>query len=82
MPIFIALTKIIETPQLDKVVADVFNKMYSDDGKMVKEDEFKKLLTGILWTIMLQLGDNPISVSSNCVLHEFLFAFAAMILIS
>ncbi|XVF45454.1 hypothetical protein PTKIN_Ptkin02bG0207800 [Pterospermum kingtungense] len=56
--------------QIDKVVADVFNMINADDGKMVKEDEFKKLLTEILGSIMLQLEGNPISVSSNSVVHE------------
>ncbi|MCI56465.1 calcium-binding EF-hand family protein, partial [Trifolium medium] len=40
------------------------------DAKLVKEDEFKKILTEILGSIMLQLEGNPISVSSNSVVHE------------
>ncbi|XP_022763110.1 uncharacterized protein LOC111308778 isoform X2 [Durio zibethinus] len=56
--------------QIDKVVADVFNMINADDGKVVKEDEFKKLLTDILGSIMLQLEGNSISVSSNSVVHE------------
>ncbi|XVF67859.1 hypothetical protein PTKIN_Ptkin10aG0155700 [Pterospermum kingtungense] len=56
--------------QMDKVVADVFNMINADDGKMVKEDEFKKLLAEILGSIMQQLEANPISVSSNSVVHE------------
>ncbi|XVE93774.1 hypothetical protein REPUB_Repub01dG0223700 [Reevesia pubescens] len=56
--------------QIDKVSADVFNIINADDGKMVREDEFKKLLTEILGSIMLQLEGNPISVSSNSVVHE------------
>ncbi|KAK8625139.1 hypothetical protein V6N13_090017 [Hibiscus sabdariffa] len=56
--------------QIDKIVADVFSTTHADDKKTVKEDEFKKLLTEILWMIMLQLEDNPITVSSSCVVHE------------
>lgn len=56
--------------QMDKVVTDVFNMVNADDGKVVKEDEFKKLLTEILGSIMLQLEGSPISVSSNSVVHE------------
>lgn len=55
---------------MDKVVSGVFQMMNADDGKMVKEDEFKKLLTEILGGIMLQLEGNPISVSTNSVVHE------------
>ncbi|RVW36664.1 hypothetical protein CK203_104647 [Vitis vinifera] len=56
--------------EMDKVVTDVFNMVNADDGKVVKEDEFKKLLTEILGSIMLQLEGSPISVSSNSVVHE------------
>lgn len=41
-----------------------------DDGKMVKEEEFKKTVAEILGSIMLQLEGNSISVSSNSVVHE------------
>jgi len=56
--------------EMDKVVGDVFKMMDADAGKMVKEDEFKKVLTEILGSIMLQLEGNPISVSTNSVVHE------------
>lgn len=56
--------------QMDKVVTDVFNMVSADDGKIVREDEFKKLLTEILGSIMLQLEGSPISVASNSVVHE------------
>ncbi|KAE8724694.1 putative aquaporin PIP2-6-like [Hibiscus syriacus] len=56
--------------QIDQVVADVFGTIHADEGKMVKEDELKNLVTEILWSIMLQLEENPIAVSSNCVVHE------------
>lgn len=55
---------------MDKVIEDGFKMVNADDGKMVKEDEFKKLLTEILGSIMLQLEGNPISVSTNSVVHE------------
>lgn len=56
--------------QMDKVIGEMFKMMNADDGKLVKEDEFKKMLTEILGSIMLQLEGNPISISSNSVVHE------------
>uniref|UniRef100_A0A2P2IMH0 Calcium-binding EF hand family protein n=1 Tax=Rhizophora mucronata TaxID=61149 RepID=A0A2P2IMH0_RHIMU len=56
--------------KIDKVVGDVFKMMGADDGKLVKEDEFKKTLTEILGSIMLQLEGNPFSISSDSVVHE------------
>lgn len=56
--------------QMDKVIGEVLKMINADDGKLVKEDEFKKLLTEILGSIMLQLEGSPISVSSNSVVHE------------
>ncbi|PQP92311.1 uncharacterized protein Pyn_00664 [Prunus yedoensis var. nudiflora] len=56
--------------QMDKVVQDAFNLVNADDGKLLKEDEFKKILTEILGSIMLQLEGTPISVYSNSVVHE------------
>ncbi|KAL6219141.1 hypothetical protein ACLB2K_012347 [Fragaria x ananassa] len=56
--------------QMDKLILDAFNLMNADDGKLLKEDEFKKILTEILGSIMLQLEGNPISVYSNSVVHE------------
>ena len=55
---------------MDKVVGDVFKMVSADDGKTVRDDEFKKILTEILGSIMLQLEGNPISVSSDSVVHE------------
>lgn len=55
---------------MDKLILDAFNLMNADDGKLLKEDEFKKILTEILGSIMLQLEGNPISVYSNSVVHE------------
>ncbi|GMH02994.1 hypothetical protein Nepgr_004833 [Nepenthes gracilis] len=56
--------------EMDKVTNDVFKMVDADDGKLVKEEEFKKLLAEILGSIMLQLEGNPISVSSNSVVQE------------
>lgn len=44
--------------------------MEADDGKTVKEEEFKKIVLGILGSVMLQLEGNPISVSYSSVVHE------------
>lgn len=65
--------------QMDKVVADVFQMINADDGKLVKEDEFKKLLTEILGSIMLQLEGNTISVSTNSVVHEPLASSSSLL---
>ncbi|XP_061343705.1 uncharacterized protein LOC133289725 isoform X2 [Gastrolobium bilobum] len=56
--------------EMDKVISEVLKMMNADDAKSVKEDEFKKILTEILGSIMLQLEGNPISVSTNSVVHE------------
>ncbi|XP_061368399.1 uncharacterized protein LOC133311375 [Gastrolobium bilobum] len=56
--------------ELDKVISEAFKMVNADDAKMVKEDEFKKILTEILGSIVMQLEINPISVSSNSVVHE------------
>ncbi|GLT30688.1 hypothetical protein SLA2020_054790 [Shorea laevis] len=65
--------------QMDKVFADSFKMMNADDGKMVKEEEFKKILTEVLGSIMLQLEGNPISVSSNSVVHEPLSSSSSLL---
>ncbi|KAI6701119.1 hypothetical protein NL676_015443 [Syzygium grande] len=56
--------------QMDTIVNEAFKMMDADDGKIVKEEEFKKMLTEILGSVMLQLEGNPVSVSSNSVVHE------------
>ncbi|KAI4367704.1 hypothetical protein MLD38_023412 [Melastoma candidum] len=58
--------------EMDKVVEDAMKMMDADDGKTVKEDEFRKILAELLGSVMLQLEGNPISVSSNSVVHETL----------
>ncbi|KAJ8767564.1 hypothetical protein K2173_017908 [Erythroxylum novogranatense] len=65
-----ALPPVGAVEEMDKVIGEVFKMMEADDGKLVKEDEFKKLLAEILGSIMLQLEGNPISISSNSVVHE------------
>ncbi|XP_010555248.1 PREDICTED: uncharacterized protein LOC104824783 [Tarenaya hassleriana] len=56
--------------QMDKVISGAVKMVDGDDGKMVKEEEFKKTMAEILGSIMLQLEGKPISVSSNSVVHE------------
>ncbi|KAG1354044.1 hypothetical protein COCNU_07G001560 [Cocos nucifera] len=56
--------------QVDAVVNEAFKMVNADDGKIVDEAEFKKTLTEILGSVMLQLEGNPISISSNSVVHE------------
>lgn len=56
--------------EMDKIINDVFKMVRADDGKLMKEEEFKKVLLEILGSIMLQLQGNPISVSINSVVHE------------
>ncbi|KAH9617717.1 hypothetical protein KSS87_017406 [Heliosperma pusillum] len=56
--------------EMDDVVNNVFKMVEANDGKLVKEEEFKKLLLEILGCIMLQLEGNPVSISANSVVHE------------
>lgn len=58
--------------EMDKVTNNALKMLEVDDGMLVKEDEMKKLLKEILGIIMLQLEGNPISVSSDSVVHEHL----------
>ncbi|XP_043709125.1 uncharacterized protein LOC122658271 [Telopea speciosissima] len=58
--------------QMDKVISEAFTLVNADDGKAVSEEEFKKFMTQILGSIMLQLEGVSISVSSNSVVHETL----------
>lgn len=51
----------------------------ADDGKLVKEEEFKKILTEILGSVMLQLEGNPVSVSTNSVVHEPLASSSSLL---
>ncbi|KAL2512378.1 Calcium-binding EF-hand family protein [Abeliophyllum distichum] len=56
--------------QMDGIMIEALKMFNADDGKLVKKDEFKKLLTEVLGCIMLQLQGNPISVFVNSVVHE------------
>ncbi|CAN8328834.1 unnamed protein product [Cochlearia groenlandica] len=56
--------------EMDVMIKEAVKMVNGDDGKMVKEEEFKKTMAEILASIMLQLEGNPISVSSNSVVHE------------
>ncbi|XP_052194001.1 uncharacterized protein LOC127802310 [Diospyros lotus] len=56
--------------QMDKIMAEALKMLDADDGKAVKEGEFGKILTEILGSIMLQLEGNPISVSTDSVVHQ------------
>uniref|UniRef100_A0A1D1Z929 Calcium-binding protein 4 n=1 Tax=Anthurium amnicola TaxID=1678845 RepID=A0A1D1Z929_9ARAE len=56
--------------QVDAVMNEVFRILDADDGKLMHEEEFKKLMREILGTITLQLEGNPICISSNSVVHE------------
>lgn len=56
--------------EMDNVINEVFKMVDANDGKLVKEEEFKRLLLEILGSIMLQLEGNPVSVSTNSVVHE------------
>eukprot|EP00268_Persea_americana_P069301 TRINITY_DN981_c0_g1_i2.p1 TRINITY_DN981_c0_g1~~TRINITY_DN981_c0_g1_i2.p1 ORF type:complete len:375 (-),score=104.91 TRINITY_DN981_c0_g1_i2:330-1454(-) len=56
--------------QMDKVVNEVFKMVNAEDSSVVAQDEFKKIMMEILGSIVLQLEGNPISISSNSVVHE------------
>ncbi|XP_051144330.1 uncharacterized protein LOC127260592 [Andrographis paniculata] len=56
--------------QMDTIMNEALKMAESGNGKTVKEDEFKKLLTEVLGSIMLQLEGSPVSVSINSVVHE------------
>ncbi|XP_020552699.1 uncharacterized protein LOC105172949 isoform X3 [Sesamum indicum] len=56
--------------QMDDIMNEALKMVGVGDGKVVKEDEFKKLLTEVLGSIMLQLEGNSVSVSTNSIVHE------------
>ncbi|KVI04109.1 Calcium-binding EF-hand [Cynara cardunculus var. scolymus] len=64
------LSNKFELEKMDQVIGESCKMFDMDDGKLVKEEEFKKLLVELLGSIMLQLEGNPISVSTNSVVHE------------
>lgn len=65
--------------QMDKIINAALKMLDADDGKSVKEEEFKKILTEILGSIMLQLEGNPVSVSTNSVVHEPLASSSSLL---
>ncbi|XP_042516525.1 uncharacterized protein LOC122090857 [Macadamia integrifolia] len=67
-------------PQMDKVINEALTMVSADDGKAVPEEEFKKLITEILGSLMLQLEGYSISVSSNSVVHEPLSSTSSALL--
>ncbi|KAL0376206.1 UNVERIFIED_CONTAM: hypothetical protein Scaly_0738200 [Sesamum calycinum] len=56
--------------QMDDIMNEALKMVGVSDGKVVKEDEFKKLLAEVLGSIMLQLEGNSVSVSINSIVHE------------
>ncbi|KAL2490640.1 Calcium-binding EF-hand family protein [Abeliophyllum distichum] len=56
--------------QMDNITTEALKMFEMHDRKMVNEEEFKKLLTQLLETIMQHLEANPISVSINSIVHE------------
>ncbi|KAF5199057.1 Calcium-binding ef-hand family protein [Thalictrum thalictroides] len=58
--------------QMDNMVEEAIQiKIHeTDEGKMIEGEILKKLVMDILENIMLQLEGNPISISSNSVVHE------------
>ncbi|KAK4424083.1 hypothetical protein Salat_1601700 [Sesamum alatum] len=56
--------------QMDDIMNEALKMVGAGDGKMVKEDEFKKLLAQVLGSIMLQLEGKSVSVSINSIVHE------------
>ncbi|CAL1385108.1 unnamed protein product [Linum trigynum] len=56
--------------EMDQVLNEALKMVNADDGKQLKEDEFRKTVAEMLGSIMLQLEGNPISVASNSVVHE------------
>ncbi|KAL3613998.1 hypothetical protein CASFOL_042072 [Castilleja foliolosa] len=56
--------------QMDTIMSEALKMFDSGDGKKVKEDKFKKLITEVLGNIMLRLEGKPVLVSINSVVHE------------
>ncbi|GFP85957.1 hypothetical protein PHJA_000739500 [Phtheirospermum japonicum] len=55
------LSNRFELDKMDTIMSEALKMFDAGDGKTVKEDEFKKLLTEVLGSIMLQLEGNPVS---------------------
>ncbi|KAL0928333.1 hypothetical protein M5K25_000208 [Dendrobium thyrsiflorum] len=54
--------------QVDTIVNEIFNLV--DEKEISQLEQFKKIMTDILGNLMLQMEGNPISISSNSVVHE------------
>lgn len=54
--------------QVDTIVNKVFGLI--DEKEILHEEQFNKIMTDTLGSLMLQLEGNPISISSNSVVHE------------
>ncbi|GLJ13681.1 hypothetical protein SUGI_0218090 [Cryptomeria japonica] len=50
--------------QMDEIISEVFKMVRADEGGVLNENEFNKLMLEILATMMLQLEGNSIRVSS------------------
>lgn len=56
--------------QMDNIITDALKMMDADDGKIIRDEEFKKKMYEVLGSIMLQLEGSPVAVSTNSVVHE------------
>ncbi|XP_051146730.1 uncharacterized protein LOC127262193 [Andrographis paniculata] len=56
--------------KMDRIMGDALKMCDAGNEKRVSELEFKKILTQILGSIVLQLEGSPVSVSVNSVVHE------------
>lgn len=56
--------------QMDRLVSEIFKMVEADEGGVLKQNEFNKLVLEILGSLMLQLQGNPITVSSNAVVKS------------
>ncbi|KAJ8505444.1 hypothetical protein OPV22_006330 [Ensete ventricosum] len=65
--------------QVDVIINEAVGMVKGDDGNIVEEAEFKRTLTEILGSIMLQLEGNPVFVSTNSVVHEPLAASSTIL---
>ncbi|THU66405.1 hypothetical protein C4D60_Mb05t13800 [Musa balbisiana] len=65
--------------QVDVIINEAIGMVKGDDGKIVEEAGFKRTLTEILGSIMLQLEGNPVFVSTNSVVHEPLAASSTIL---
>ncbi|KAL9673255.1 hypothetical protein QQ045_029509 [Rhodiola kirilowii] len=58
--------------QMDKVLTDSFKKLDLSDENTIDENEYKKTLTEVLESLMENLEANPITLTSDLVVHEYL----------